>query len=177
MPVSVVDATVYSQEIANVPEVVKYVKVVLSVEKVTQYIVNVSVIVVGIIVVLNGVVLTGTWVVGAVFIHWTKELDHIDWQMRVRVELSPAWGFTVYQGSRRFSGVSPTTRPVAWDVVARDAQAEEVDKFADVGGNEDEVENNSVDPVGLSLVVGILSRRECNQQGHGAHNSSESLQK
>ena len=37
-------------------------------------------------------------------------------------------------------------RPVAWDVVARDARAEEVDKFADVGGNEAEVENNSVDP-------------------------------
>jgi hypothetical protein len=32
------------------------------------------------------------------------------------------------------------------DVVARDARAEEVDKFADVGGNEAEVENNSVDP-------------------------------
>ena len=35
---------------------------------------------------------------------------------------------------------------MAWDVVARGARAGEGDTFADVGGNEVEAENTSVDP-------------------------------
>jgi hypothetical protein len=56
--------------------VLEYVSVVIPVEEVIQYVVNVLVIVVGMTVVLNGVVVTEMWVVGTVFIHWTKELDH-----------------------------------------------------------------------------------------------------